>query len=243
MKVALCLYGQPRDAHVTFQRIKQNVIDPNDCDVFFHAWYDPNNASIDKMTPGHERRFIHHGMDRFLVDSYAPKSHKLESQRRFSDMNFQASDKNIEACWSYSNAYDRDQFISHKAKAIHSMWYSVMMSIMEKETFSHATGNHYDAVILSRFDVSPTSVVSVRDYDLNSVIVRNHEYPREEVSDWFMLSNNENMNVIGGIFMSLMKLYKTIKSSDDIWTNEAFIRDQLKLHKIPVQRGNFDVTF
>jgi hypothetical protein len=58
-----------------------------------------------------------------------------------------------------------------------------------------------------------------------------------------MFSNNLNLNVVGGIFLLLKKLYLQIKSADDIWTNEAFLRDQLRLHGITVQRGNFEVTF
>lgn len=244
MKVALCLYGQPRDAHNKVSSIYENVVGPNQCDVFFHAWYDPSNLSIDKMTPGHEARIIHPGMDRFVVDAYRPKSYEIEKQRRFHHKNFEATDENIEACWSYSKNYDRDTFVRHKATCIHSMWYSIMRSITLKELYANENGFVYDAVILSRFDVSPTSKIKVSDYDLESITTRSYEYPRGEVSDWFMFSNDRNMNVIGSTFFHVESLYKRIIDSETkIWTNEAFLRDILSMNKIRVERGEFDVTF
>jgi hypothetical protein len=244
MKTALCLYGQPRDAHSKFGQIYENVIAPNDCDVFFHTWYDNTKLGIDKMTPGHENRTILQGMDQFLINSYKPKSCAIEPQIEFFHKNFSASDENIEACWPYSRAYDQDQFIKHKSKAVHSMWYSINRSIMMKDLYSHQNNFTYDAVILSRFDVCPTSPVRASDYDLTKVIVRDYQYPRREVSDWFLISNDVNMNVVGGVFFSLERLYTRIKNStSDIWTNEAFLREQLDLNGIDVTRGKFEITF
>lgn len=244
MKIALCLYGQPRDAHNKISSIYENVIAPNECDVFFHAWYDSNNLSIDKMTPGHESRIIYPGMNKVLIDAYQPKSYEIESQRKFHHKDFKATEENIEACWPYSKSYDRDTFIRHKVFCIYSMWFSIMKSILTKDMYANEKGFVYDAVILSRFDVSPTSKIIISEYDLNNLITRSQPYPREEVSDWFMFSNDSNMNIVGSTFFNLEFLYKKIMSNNTkIWTNEAFLRDNLTMHNITVQRGNYDVTF
>ncbi len=244
MKVALCLYGQPRDAHTKVGPLHECVIQPNSCDVFFHAWYDSRNLSIDKMTPGHESRHLHPGTDSFLVNAYRPKSYSIEPQKKFHHKDFTATEENVEACWPYSRKYDRENFIKHKSSCVHSMWYSVMQSLLAKDLYSNSNGFVYDAVILSRFDVSPTSKINIADYNLSSLVTRSQAYPRNEVSDWFMFSNNSNMNIVGSTFFKLEHLYNKIMSSNTkIWTNEAFLRDNLEAHSIPVQRGNFDVTF
>lgn len=244
MKSALCLYGQPRDAHAKFGQIVESVIRPNNCDVFFHAWYDPNNLSINKMTPGHENRIIHHGMDQFLIENYRPKSYILEKQRKFHHKNFTASDENVEACWDYGKSYDRESFTHHISKCMHSMWYSIMQSILLKELYSQEQGFEYDSVFLMRFDVSPDRPVHASNYDLSKLITRNHDYPRNEVSDWFMLSNNDNMNIVGSTFNMINSLYKKIQTSQvKIWTNEAFLRDNLKTNEIDIHVEDFNVTF
>jgi len=46
-KVALCISGQPRRALETFPFINENIIKPNNADVFIHMHYDDENLYID----------------------------------------------------------------------------------------------------------------------------------------------------------------------------------------------------
>lgn len=244
MKTALCLYGQPRDAQVKSRQIIDNVVNPNNCDVFFHTWYDNNDLSLHKMTPGHENRQLSPSINNYLVAAYQPKIFQVDAQKKFYHKNFTATEENIEACWGWSRGYDRKEFIENKTSAIHSMWYSIMSSIRLKEEYSHANNFVYDCVILSRFDVCPDSKVDVSQYDLKNIITRNYDYPRDEVSDWFLFSSNSNMNILGSIFYYIDYHYQNIKDSPQkIWTNEAFIREHIKIFNIKSAKGNFDVTF
>ena len=244
MRTALCLYGQPRDAAGVAFRIDANVIKPNNCDVFFHAWYDPSDLSIKKMTPGHEHRQHIRQLDDIIISLYQPKTREIETPRKFHHKDFRASDENIEACWPWSKCYDRETFVKDRATCAHSMWYSVMKSLLLKDLYSQQEGFTYDAVILSRFDVAPTQAVRVSDYDLTKLWTRNCVYPRGEVSDWFMLGNNEVMNVVAGTYLNVERHYKTIQSTGNrIWTNEAFLREQLASFGVKNELGSFDVTF
>ena len=38
MKVAVCIHGQLRGDYETLQSINENLIEPNDADVFVHSW-------------------------------------------------------------------------------------------------------------------------------------------------------------------------------------------------------------
>ena len=48
MRVAVCLSGQPRNALITYEYIFQNIIQPNNADVFIHMNYDENNLYMEK---------------------------------------------------------------------------------------------------------------------------------------------------------------------------------------------------
>lgn len=244
MKTALCLYGQPRDAHQKMNDIRERVIIPNECDVFFHAWYSDDDLSLKKMTPGHEGRRLVHGIDKHLLNEYQPKSWSFEKQRKFFHKNFTMTEDCIEIAYPWSKGYDRQEFVKDRAICTQSMWYSVMMSLLTKELYSQQNDFTYDCVILSRFDVAPTKIIHVADYDLTKLVTRNHPYPREEISDWFIFSNNDNMNAIGATFHSLGRHYERISENDNkVWVNEAFLREQAKLHGLQNSTGDFDVTF
>jgi len=244
MKTALCLYGQPRDAQAKALQIIENIVKPNDCDVFFHTWYDGGDLSLHKMTPGHENRSLTPDINNYLVDVYRPKLFQVDTQKNFFHKNFSATEENIEACWPWCRGYDQREFIENKTRAIHSMWYSIMSAIRLKEEYSHAKGFVYDCVVLSRFDVCPDRKVDVSQYDLKDIVTRNYDYPRDEVSDWFLFSSNSNMNILGSIFYYIDYHYQNIKDSPQkIWTNEAFIREHIKIFNIKNSKGNFDVTF
>jgi hypothetical protein len=243
MRTALCLYGQPRDVHKSSDIIR-NVVIPNNCDVFLHAWYDHRDLSMRKMTPGHENRRVMPNVDEYLVATYRTLVYSFEYPKTFFDKEFIATEENVDACWPWSKCYDRQTFIKDRVKCINSMWYSIMQSVMMKDLHAHDEGFTYDCVLLSRYDVSPTSSVDVSKYDLTKLYTRNHPYPRGEVSDWFMFSNDSNMNVVASTYFSIDRLYRQIQdSSCKIWTNEAFLRDQLQLHGIKHEVGDFDVSF
>lgn len=244
MKTALCFYGQPRDAQVKSRQIIENIIEPNNCDVFFHTWYDNDDLLFHKLTPGHERRQSQTNIDKFLIEVYKPKAFLIQKQKHFFHKNFQITQENFDIVYPWAQAYDKKVFMEDRGRCAHSMWYSVMNAIMLKEMHSNQNNFFYDCVILSRFDVAPSSAINVSQYDLKNVIVRNYDYPRDEVSDWFLFSNNKNMNIVGSTFLSLEKHYETIMSSQNkIWNNESWLREQLKAFGIKSQKGNFDVTF
>lgn len=244
MKIALCLYGQPRNAHIKFQSIYEKIILPNNADVFFHTWYDKEDLQIKKMTPGHEHRSLSSEINYFLLNQYKPKSYIIEKQRRFYHRDFSITEENFSICYPWAAGYDRNSFVKDRGVCTHSMWYSIMQSISLKELYSHENEFTYDCVILSRFDVEPDRTINVNDYNLSTVITRSFDYPRNEVSDWFLITNNDNINCIGSTFNLLNVFHNNIqKSNVKIWNNESFLRECLKLYCIKESKGNFDVVF
>lgn len=244
MKIALCLYGQPRDFSRNWNKIKQNIIDSNDVDVFFHTWYDPNSRNINKMTPGHEHRQLENNLIDLLPKNTNAKKFKIEKQRTFNNKLVETTDENIEACWSYSKNYDRDMFIRDRVNACYSMWYSINQSLLMKEEYAQENKFEYDCIILSRFDVAPGTKLDFNSFNLNNLTSGYKPLPRNEINDWFLLSNNINMNVISSIFYTIDYYRNKIINEKGIWTNEAFLRDHLNRFDIDIDyREDLKITF
>jgi hypothetical protein len=235
MKIALCLYGQPRDFKSNWNRIKNNIIDNNNVDVFLHAWYDQSDRNIKKMTPGHENRTLDDDLIEIIPSWTNAKFFKIEEQKKFNDKYVETTDENIDECWSYSKNYDKNLFVKNRVMSSYSMWYSINQSLLYKELYSQENNFEYDCVILSRFDVSPNIKINFRDYNLTNIISGYKSLPRNEVNDWFLFSNNKNMNVISTLFYLIDFHRDNIIIENGIWTNEAFLRDQLNLFKINVE--------
>ena len=122
------------------------------------------------------------------------------------------------------------------------MWYSVHKSIELKEEYSNKNNFEYDCVIVMRFDVAPTSVVDVSKYDL-CCFHTHDERPRGEISDWFMFSNNSNINIAGSTFYSLDHHVKNMIIENKITTNEGFLREQLSAFNIATKNSKIEITF
>ena len=123
------------------------------------------------------------------------------------------------------------------------MWYSINQSVLLKELYSHRNQFSYDSVIIMRFDVSPKKVIDIKSLNLQNVISGSGRLPRNEISDWLIISNNINSNLIGSLFFTIDYHRNNIISNNNIWTNEAYLREQLKIFNINVDFKDFEVTF
>ncbi len=242
MRVALCLYGQPRAIGQKWESIKSNLVDPNNCDLFFHSWYDPNNLQMNKMTPGHEARQFEPGLESSLITALDPKAYIIEQQKSFTIKDWHISEETFQACWPWATCYDRKTFENDRIFAWQSMWYSIHKSIQLKEEYSNENGFEYDCVIVMRFDVSPTSPLDVSSFDMQYFHTHD-ERPRDELSDWFMFSSSSNMNIAGSTYYMLNHHVKKMVEQNKITTNEGFLREQLSLFDIPVRNCKAEITF
>ena len=244
MRIALCFYGQPRKFSINWPHFKSNIIDGNSVDVFFHTWYDSENRGINKMTPGFENMLLDESLENIMPSMLSPKRFIIEKQKQFNDKLIPVTDENIDECWSYAKQYNREDFIKYTVKSHYSMWYSINQSLLLKELYAQENNFEYDCVILSRFDISPKNVIDFNSLDLSKLVSGYKELPRGEVNDWFMITNNINSNILASIFYSIDFHRNRLLSEGKIWTNEAYLRDQLDLFGIKVlHREDFQITF
>jgi hypothetical protein len=243
MKIALCLYGQPRKFYNNWHFFASNIINGSDVDVFFHCWYDPNNRNINKLTPGYESYNLDENLLSSLPELIKPKRYIIEKQKKFSDKYVEVTDENIDECWGYSKIYNKETFIKDRVKSHYSMWYSINQCLLMKELYSQENDFEYDCVIVSRFDVSPKTKINIGELDLNKLISGYNPLPRGEVNDWFFITNNKNSNIISSLFYNIDFYRDKIVSNKGVWTNEAYFRDHLKNYNIDVDYKNFNISF
>jgi hypothetical protein len=243
MRTALCLYGQPRNFSENWKFINENIIKPNNADVFFHTWYDESDLNFHKMTPGHELRSADYGLNSILPEKTNAKDFIIEKQLNFFYKDIYCSDENFEACWPWANIYDRKSFIKNRVFSSYSMWYSINQSVLLKELYSQKNGFTYDCVMILRFDVSPKKIVNVESLDITKIVSGYGPLPRNEINDWFIICNNNNSNIVGSIFYTIDYHRDNIISENGIWTNESYLREQLKIYNIQVDFHDLNVTF
>ncbi len=239
MRIALCLYGQPRNAVNMSQYHFQNIINPNNCDVFIHSWYDPENRSFGKQAPGHQHRVADENIDKKLIEIYKPKKYLIEKPMSFSNSNMFLTEDNIRQCFDYGLTIP--DFDKYRVNAAYSVWYSVHMCSVLKELYAKQNNFTYDAVISMRFDVCPDRPIKVENFDLSKYNYQDLNQPHEMISDWFGMSNNENMNTYANLFFNIEKHHNTLQSTLGIWCFELFVREQIK--DIPKQKIDIGVKF
>lgn len=142
MRVALCLYGQPRFYNSkSFETLKTHVIDRWNADVFFHTWWDPSEVgTYYEAAPWsripREDLYVEDGVVDELVGMYKPVAWLAEKQREFKDDDYTG------------NCSDANYHPSN----IVSMFYTWKESGRLKREHEKKEGFKYDWVIRARFD-------------------------------------------------------------------------------------------
>lgn len=152
MKIALCLYGQPRflDNPLAFHSIQTHILNCFDTDVFCHFWHDEdknffNRSDFSKAYGGCSADYMPYickDAEKKIVDFFSPKAYICEKSRTFS-----IPDENLltDALRNYPS--NRDENISNMKSQLYS-WQKVL------EIFEQNKGNcEYDWVIVTRYDL------------------------------------------------------------------------------------------
>jgi len=233
MKVALCLSGQPRFVEYTYQKIKENIIDPNNADVFIHTWYDKDligknftdyNASGWNYNSTNSK--YKENIDLIINEVYKPKKMIAEKEKNFYDDNLKI-EKTIN---KHAQHYSKKYF----SKMLYSSWYSILKSNTLKEEYRLENDIKYDYVIRARFDCQLNRKLNCSNYDPNFLYTdRRPDFPiHRMIEDWFAFGSNKIMNIYSSSF-NLMN-YADDKSSeeDGIFCSETLVYETMKVFKI-----------
>jgi hypothetical protein len=175
MKIALCLSGQPRFIDTTYPLLKSNVLEQNDCDIFFHTWYDQGKVYDGTywspiITPSDD-------IPTKLLELYQPKKWIIEPNR---NEQFKQESVNI-----VKNT-EAEPYITK------SMFYTIKQSHELKLLYEKETCVQYDVVMRMRFDVAILTPIKI-NLSKNTVnfidVIRNPSV----ACDWCFWGDPETM--------------------------------------------------
>jgi hypothetical protein len=250
MKVALCISGQPRNALQSFPYIKQNLIEPNQADVFIHMHYDPDNLYMEKSHADKGNCQLQQGLDTEIIQLYQPKSVLVENPRNFRKPQIQIppnrllGSKKMNAHKNWSD----EEHTQHMVKQLTSMYYSIYKANELKEIYANEQGIVYDYVIRIRFDLSPLQPLIVSNYNPHCISYLEIGQPDQLISDWLNFGSNAVMNIYASLYLQMdylntfrfypssERLPNTFEPSDICGGfSEFMLRDLMYLHRIPKQ--------
>lgn len=252
-KVALCISGQPRRALETYSFIYENIIKPNNADVFIHMHYDPNNLYIEKAHADNGNCYLQPNIDKQIIDLYQPKRFLIESPRDFKKPNIRIPEKRLEGI-KHMNRHKNwtdEEHTQHIVKQLTSMYYSIYKSNELKEVYSNENGIVYDYVIRIRFDILPKEPIICSRLDPNYIHYLELGQPDDLISDWINIGSSTIMNVFASLYLNMDYLntlffYKNEDRLPNLLEpseicggfSEHMLRDLMYLYKIPKKPMN-----
>jgi hypothetical protein len=248
MKIALCISGQPRSAMETYPYIYENIIKPNNADVFIHMNYDDSNLYMEKNHTDNGNCMLSKGIDKTIIEMYKPIRYLVESPRNFRKPNFNIAEKrikNTKKMNSHKNWND-EETQQHIVKQMTSMYYSIFKCNELKETYANENGFQYDYVIRIRFDLILYQAIICNQLDPNFIYYLEMGQTDHLISDWLNIGSNSIMNIYSNMYFSMdyinqFRFFKkherqinTLEPSEICGgAYEYMLRDLLFLHKIP----------
>ena len=247
-RVAVCISGQPRSAKETFHMIMNNIIRPNNADVFIHMNYDSDHPYMEKSHADNGRCHLESGIDKWVIDNYKPVRYLVEKPRDFKNQVLGMSEKRLEnhKRMNSHKKWNDEQHKEYIIRQMYNMYYSIYKANELKEIHMLETGIYYDYVFRLRFDITPREVIRARDYDPNFIYYLDIGQPDNLISDWLNFGSNSIMNIYASVFLNMeylntFRFMKQEEREDNLLEPsntysgiyEHFLRDIMYLHKIP----------
>lgn len=214
MKVALCMFGQPRVIRnqFTFQSHYDHIISKYDTDVYCHSWISDEEIKFEYSdwvnTDRRSTQDLHAGG--IILEQYKPKKFLFEKPKTFSlSGKYRELAINSGRCplgvyyWSENN---ESNLMSH----LYSISKSISLSKDEK----------YDWIILSRYDNYIENIPSLYELEPNNLYLSN-QYPH--FIDVLMLGGQKQINTMD-CFDDIPELCREI----NYFTPEEFKRASFK---------------
>lgn len=185
MKTAVCIAGQPRFSEKGFEHLYENLIKPNNADVFFHCWYNGNQSYSSSW--GTITTSVHHDVSSFLINNYKPIKFKIESEKM--DFFRREFKKNTDAAVDIT----------------YSMIYSWCESIKLALDFSRENGFDYDCIVKTRFDAGLLDSIILDKMDLSKLSYSNSIRNPSVPCDWLNFGCHSVMKIYSELYSQLDK--------------------------------------
>lgn len=206
MRVALCLSGQPRSFDGCFPRLKEFVLDPLKCDVFFHFWESHSDELGNTWKEKVNRDWPPLVGDRleYIKSQLKPKDFLVDTQRLFQIDRFEPRQGTGGIQYSVPNML--------------SMYYSIWQCNLLCRRYASDNNIVYDRVIRARTDLmfrEPIPEPALHDPDLvipsrydDVVHSVKDEVDNGILNDQCAIGDMETMNKYSATYLMLEQLFK-----------------------------------
>lgn len=207
-KVAVCISGQPRNVLLCFPNIYENLISPNNADVFIHSWIDKNNPEavyypewIDHLfnDKSGQTDAIEGGVEDAILNLYKPKSYWFENPIGYFPTEKSYDSTTHFACFNIHN--------------ICSMFNSIFKANYVKQRYEKNHNISYDICIKLRFDFQINYRI---DFNKNPMIknledacyTSYYDTGVSEISDQIYFGKNKIVDQLSDLFLYLEDMTK-----------------------------------
>ena len=213
MRLAICLFGQPRNYKKGYEVLTNFIKKQGDItvDFFYHAWIleagriyasqSPRKIPIQELIPDKD-------IQGNLIELYKPIAHVYETQKTdFSPQRF-------ETTLAYKNTVSpkKKENMNNVLSQMYSR--SAVRNLLNQHILS--TNTSYTTVIMTRFDYGGTLDFKVDNLDLSYTYVAGKNYPQRCIlHDTFIMAPQ-------AVFIDWFALYDTMErvlNTSDIYTS------------------------
>lgn len=173
MKVALCLSGQIRSIDLIKEKLLENIVFPNNCDIFCHTWHEYNNSKYTNYYNPLDSDFVNFGSYSF---------------------------KNIEKVITYLNPTSFEFEYPYFSENTKSMFYSLMRSNDLKNKHEKNINQKYDVVIRSRYDILFETKLNINEMEENKIYLSFRPGGCGGVNDCFAYGSSHVMNIYCNLY-------------------------------------------
>jgi hypothetical protein len=219
LKIAYCLYGQPRRLLEGYNNITSflNRHSNISVDFFYHAWFKHLDSNSDQYYDVASYRNISETEKKIdpdiikkINELYKPMKYNYDEPKIFND-----DSQIITQSAVYINS---DELIKNNLNNLISQMYSrqqvrdLLLEYLEKNK-----SIKYDYVITSRFDFIKKIDIDLNNLDSKYVYVSNINLPTKYIPDNFLISSQI-------VYLNMNNIYKNIEKFINIENNNKIIR-------------------
>jgi hypothetical protein len=235
MKTAVCVSGQPRFVDEFLPQLLNNIIKPNDADVFLHMWYS-DDMTTKPFRPGEgwKKERISINSDKKVLETLKPKAYIIEPQISFQipDIDFTKT-----SCDLWNGKHERKEITDGYVFSAISQWYSIYQAQKLRQEYAVKNNILYDYVVRVRLDMGFHHPIIAKEFDPQKLHFNNCSHDSRLCHDWINLGGREVMDVYSNIYSLISYCYK----NTGIWCNEYWIKFIMDLFKIETQGNNWSV--
>lgn len=217
MRIAFCLYGQPRDYKKGYETIKNFISKQENIfiDFFYHTWIlEPTDVyivspwrNIDSKTLVYQDKVVD-DLNKF----YHPLRYHTEKAIKKFDRTL------YENTLAFKNTHN-DQKLTNIDNILSQMYSRTKVRNLLNE-YIETTGTSYQCVIMSRFDYDKDVSIILNNIDLSKVHISYQCYPRAIIPDNFIISPTE-------VFLDWFNIFDNLSNL----LNNQYIFDLMQIHK------------